>query len=56
MFYDLWRLFDLCLLEGSTNVMPTSEMDYELCSAMGSGTRLSRGKMERVSRLIEKQT
>lgn len=33
MFYDLWGLFDPCLLEGYTNGMPTWEMDYELCSA-----------------------
>lgn len=32
-FYDLWGLFDPCLLGGSTNEVPTWEMDYELCSA-----------------------
>lgn len=36
LFYDLWRLFDLRLLEGSTDVMPLSEMDYELW--LGAGT------------------
>lgn len=35
MFYDLWRLFDLRLLEGSTDVMRPSEMDYEFCRAPG---------------------
>lgn len=35
VFYDLWRLFDLRLLEGSTDVMRPSEMDYEFCRAPG---------------------
>lgn len=39
MFYDLWELFDPCLLEGSTNGMPTWEMDYELCSAEDARSR-----------------
>lgn len=38
-FYDLWELFDPCLLEGSTNGMPTWEMDYELCSAEDARSR-----------------
>lgn len=56
VFYDLWRLFDLRLLEGSTDVMPPSEMDYELCSALGWRRQLLRedGRVE--AQLIGKQT
>lgn len=56
MFYDLWRLFDLRLLEGSADVMPPSEMDYELCSALGWRRQLSREDGRGESQLIGKQT
>lgn len=56
VFYDLWRLFDLRLLEGSTDVMLASEMDYELCSALGWRRQLSRKDGRGESQLIGKQT
>lgn len=56
VFYDLWRLFDLRLLEGSTDVMPPSEMDYELCSALGWRRQLSKEDGREESQLIGKQT
>lgn len=56
VFYDLSRLFDLRLLEGSTDVMPTSEMDYELCAVLGWRRQLSGEDGRRESQLIGKQT
>lgn len=51
MFYDLWRLFDLCLLEGSTE--RDADLGNRLWALLCDG---GVNKMESASPMIEKQT